>query len=173
MFLPGAPTSLSHKPITFHENKLASGWTQNRTKHFHYCKYWTGISPYFLNAIVMPSLSNYNTRSKMALDIPLRRANKGQKIMLFLGAKIWNMLNSNIKAVQLQPLSHTAWKKKFLKKCNSEQFYWFLLTVDFFFFRGTLIEIRTVLDLFYVIPAIFDLGIFFLFFFFGFCFWFS
>ena len=130
MFLPGAPTSLSHKPITFHENKLASGWTQNRTEHFHYCKYWTGISPYFLNAIVMPSLSNYNTRSKMALDIPLRRANKGQKIMLFLGAKIWNMLNSNIKAVQLsffhtQPEKRNSWKNAIVS--NFIDFCWQLI----------------------------------------------
>ena len=33
----------------------------------------------------------------MALDIQLCRTNKGQKIMLFLGPKIWNKLSSNIK----------------------------------------------------------------------------
>ena len=71
MFLSGAPTSLPHKPIPFHENKLASGWMQNRTMHLHYCKYWTVIAPYFLNVIFMPSLSKYDTRSQMALDIPL------------------------------------------------------------------------------------------------------
>ena len=34
----------------------------------------------------------------MALDIPLCRATKGQKSMLFLGAKIWNMLSSDLEA---------------------------------------------------------------------------
>ena len=46
----------------------------------------------------MPSLNNYNTRSQMALDIPLCRATKGQKSMSFLGAKTWNMLSSNLEA---------------------------------------------------------------------------
>ena len=66
--------------------------------HFHYRKYWTGIAPYCRNDIFMPSLNNYNTRSQIALDIPLCRTNKRQKSMSFLGAKIWNMLRSNIKA---------------------------------------------------------------------------
>ena len=35
----------------------------------------------------MPSLNNYNTRSQMALDIPLCRTIKGQKSMSFLDAK--------------------------------------------------------------------------------------
>ena len=144
--MSGAPTSRAHKPITFQENNLASGWTQIRTRHVHYCKFWTGIAPCCLNDIFVPSLNNYNTRSQIELDIPLCRVNKGQKSMSFLGAKTWNMLSSNIKAVLLQLLSRTAWKKKFLKKCIIEKFYWFLLTVDFFL-RGTLMEIRTVLDL--------------------------
>ena len=36
----------------------------------------------------------------MALDIPLCRTNKGQKSMLFLGPKIWNKVNSNIKTAE-------------------------------------------------------------------------
>ena len=114
----------------------------------------------------MPSLSNYNTRSKMALDIPLCRANKGQKSMLFLGAKIWNMLSSNMKAVQLQLLSHTAWKKKFLKKCNSEQFYWFLLTVDFFFLQENPNRNKNRFRYFLCHPCLFRSRNFFFFFFF-------
>ena len=165
LFLSGVPTSRSRKPITFQENKLTSGWTQNKSMHVCYCKFWTGIAPCCLNDIFMPSLNNYNTKSQTELHIPLCRINKGQKSMSFLGAKIWNMLSSNIKAVPLQLLSRTAWKKRFLKKCIIEKFYWFLLTVDFFIFRGTLMEIRTVLDLFYVIPAIFDLEVFFALFF--------
>ena len=66
--------------------------------HFHYCKYWTVIAPHCLNDIFMTSINNCNTRSHMALYIPLCRTNKGQKSMSFLGAKIWNMLSSNIQA---------------------------------------------------------------------------
>ena len=47
--------------------------------------------------MITPSLSNYNTRSQMALHIPLCRTNKGQKSMSFLDPKISNKLNSNIK----------------------------------------------------------------------------
>ena len=68
--------------------------------YLHYRKYWKGISPYCLYGIFMLSLNNYNTRSQMTLDIPLCRTNKGQKSMLFLGPKIWNVLSSNIKAAK-------------------------------------------------------------------------
>ena len=45
----------------------------------------------------MSSLKNQNTRSQMALNIPLCRTIKGQKSMPFLGRKIWNKLSSNMK----------------------------------------------------------------------------
>ena len=116
MFLFGAPNLWSYKPMTIQENKLASGWTQSRTMHFHYCKYSTGIAPYCLNNIFMPSLNNYNTRSQMALDIPLCRTSKRQKSMSFLGTKIWNMLSWNIKAAPTtasfthSPKKRNSWK---------------------------------------------------------------
>ena len=44
-------------------------------------KYWRGIAPSHLNDMFMPSLNNYNTRSQMALDIPLCRTIKRQKSM--------------------------------------------------------------------------------------------
>ena len=85
---------------------------------------------------------------------------------------------------QLPPhlLSCTVWKKKFLVKCKSEQFYLFflllVLSLLFFFFnilkvnfftiflcahtsRGTLMEIRIVLNILQVILAIFDLEVYF------------
>ena len=74
------------------------------------------------------------------------------------------------KQPQLQLPSRRVCKKKFLKNCCSEKFHEFLLTVDCFFFyyilcvhisRWTLMEIKTVLDLFYVISTILDLEIFF------------
>ena len=46
----------------------------------------------------MPSLNSCNTRSPLALDIPLCGTIKPQTSMSFLGLKIWNKLNSNIKA---------------------------------------------------------------------------
>ena len=49
--------------------------------------------------MLMPSLNTYNTRSQMALDIPLCRTNKGRNSMSFLGPNIWNKLSSDIKAL--------------------------------------------------------------------------
>ena len=138
-------------------------------------KYWKGIAPSYLNGMFMPSLNNYNTRSQMALDTPLCRTIKEQKSMSFLGPKIWNKLSSSIKAAATTASLTHRLKKKFLVNCKSENIYWFFclfiylffylsiylfiyfLTVDYFFFtkflcvhtsRGTLMEIRTVLDLF-------------------------
>ena len=55
----------------------------------------------------MPSPNNYNSRSQVALDIPLWRTNKGQKYMSFSGPKIWNKLSSNIKtAATTASLTH-------------------------------------------------------------------
>ena len=89
---------------------------QSRTMHFYYCKYWTGIAPYYLNDNFMPSLNNYNTRSQMALDIPLCRTNKGLKSMSFLGAKIWNMSSSDIKAAATTASFMHSLKKEILEK---------------------------------------------------------
>ena len=60
-------------------------------------KYWKIIAPSYLNDMLMSSLNNYNTRSQMALGIPVCRTNKGQKSILFLGTKIWNKVSLNIK----------------------------------------------------------------------------
>ena len=52
----------------------------------------------------------------MALDIPFCRTNKGHKSMSFLGAKIWNMLCSNMKAAATTaPFTHSL-KKEILEK---------------------------------------------------------
>ena len=50
-------------------------------------KYWNQLAPSHLNDIFTPSLNRYNTRSQMALDIPLRKAALGQKIYRFLDLK--------------------------------------------------------------------------------------
>ena len=61
-------------------------------------KYWKRIAPCYLNGRFVLFLFTYSTRSQITLDILFCRTNKGQKSMSFLGPKIWNWLNSNIKA---------------------------------------------------------------------------
>ena len=50
-------------------------------------KYWNQLAPSYFNDIFTPSLNRYNTRSLMALDIPLRKTALGQKIYRFLDLK--------------------------------------------------------------------------------------
>ena len=118
----------------------------------------------------MPSLNNYNSRSQMTSDIPLCRTNKGQKSMSFLGPRILIMLNSNINAAATTASFTHSLKKEIIEK--RQQLVTELIFADswFFFFRGTLVETKTVLDLSQVILAIFDLEFFLFFFFFAFCF---
>ena len=64
----------------------------------------------------MPSLNNYNTRSQMALDIPLCRTIIGQKSMSFLVPKIWNKISLNIKTTATtSPFMHCL-KKEIIGK---------------------------------------------------------
>ena len=79
-------------------------------------KYWKGISPSYLNDMFMPSLTNYNTRSQMGLDIPLCRTTNGQKSMSFLGPKVWNKVNSNIKTAATTSSFTHRFKKEILSK---------------------------------------------------------
>ena len=46
----------------------------------------------------MPLSNNCNTRSQMALNIPVCRTIRGQKSMWFLGPNIWNKVSLTIKA---------------------------------------------------------------------------
>ena len=55
-------------------------------------------STFLLNNMFIPSPDNCNTRSLMALDIPLCRTNKEHKRMSFLGSKIFNNVSTNVKA---------------------------------------------------------------------------
>ena len=48
--------------------------------------------------------------------IPLSRINKGQKSMSILGAKIWNMLSSNIKAAATTASFTHSLKKEIIEK---------------------------------------------------------
>ena len=116
-FLLGAPTLCHINPSHFGKiNWLLVEHRVELCTSTAAFKYWKGIAPSYLNDMFMPSLNNYNTRSQMALDIPLCRTNKGQKSMSFLGPKIWNKVSSNIKtAATTSSFTHRL-KKEILSK---------------------------------------------------------
>ena len=61
--------------------------------------YWKGTSPLYVNELFVPSRNMYNTRSHMALEIPLKKSNLGQKSISFIGPSIWNKLCNNLKVL--------------------------------------------------------------------------
>ena len=61
-----------------------------------------------------PSLCRYSKRSQMALDIPLRKKNTGQKSLSFLGLKIWSKIGLSIKNVRTSSSFMHAIKKNIL-----------------------------------------------------------
>ena len=63
-------------------------------------KYWNQLAPSYFNDIFTPSLNRYNTRSQMALAIPLRKTALGQKNISFLGPKIWSKISNDLKVVK-------------------------------------------------------------------------
>ena len=77
-------------------------------------KYWNQLTPSYFNEIFTPSFNRYNTRSQIALDIPLRKTVLGQKSILFLGPKIWSKINNNLKAVLMTNSLTHALKKEML-----------------------------------------------------------
>ena len=100
-------------------------------------KCWKGIAPSYLNDMFMPSLNNYNTRSQMALDIPLCRKIKRQKTMSFLGPKIWNKISSNITTAATTSSFMYRLKKEILSKlqeCNQLQLIFFVIIITIIFF---------------------------------------
>ena len=77
-------------------------------------KYWNGIVPGYIHEMLQPSLCRYSTRSQMALDIPLRKINTGQKSLSLLGPKIRSKINPSIKNVKTSSSFMQALKKKIL-----------------------------------------------------------
>ena len=63
-------------------------------------KYWNGIVPAYTYEMFKPSLCRYSTSSLMALDVPLRKTNTGQKSLSSLGSKIWSKIGPSIKNVK-------------------------------------------------------------------------
>ena len=98
-------------------------------------KYWKGIAPFYLNDMVISSLNNYNTRSQMALDIPLCRTNKGQRNMSFDGPKICNKVSSNIKTAATTSSFMHCLKKEILRKLQESAILLiFFITITIIFF---------------------------------------
>ena len=60
--------------------------------------YWNGIEPGNVHEMCKPSLGRYSTRSQMALGIPLRKTNTGQKSLSFLRPNIWSKIGPSIRA---------------------------------------------------------------------------
>ena len=77
-------------------------------------KYWNGIVPGHLYEMFMPSLYRCSTRLQVALDIPLRKTNTGQKSLSFLGPKIWSKIGPSIKNVRTSSSFMHAIKKNIL-----------------------------------------------------------
>ena len=77
-------------------------------------KYWNGIVPGYIHEMFKPSLCRYSTRSQMALDIPLRKTNTGQKSLSFLGPKIWSKIGPSIQNVRTSSSFMHAIKKNIL-----------------------------------------------------------
>ena len=79
-------------------------------------KYWKGTTPSYFNELFVPSPNRYNTRLQMALDIPLRKSNIGQKNLSFLGPSVWNKLPSNLKKMNTTNSFTHGYKKMILNE---------------------------------------------------------
>ena len=64
-------------------------------------RFWNQLTPSYFEDIFTPSFNKYNTRSQMALDIPLRKTTMGQKSISSLGPKVWSKTNNSLKAVKI------------------------------------------------------------------------
>ena len=64
--------------------------------------YWKGTSPFHVNKLFVLSRNMYKTRSHMALEIPLRKSNLGQKSISLMGISIWNKLSNDLKILDTE-----------------------------------------------------------------------
>ena len=74
-----------------------------------------GTSPFYVNELLVPSRNIFKARSHMALEIPLRKSNLGQKSISFMGPSIWNKSSSGLK-----PLNTATWFNRNYKKLVSQ-----------------------------------------------------
>ena len=121
-------------------------------------KYWER-TPSYLSNLFMLSLSNCSTRLQMALDIPFRRTNKGQK-KVFLDPKIWNKFKNknscNYCFFHAWFEKRNSWGitivNKFIDFVDHKLFS-FTIFLCFCTSRETLMEIRNILELCLVHPC--------------------
>ena len=78
-------------------------------------KFWNQLTPFYFEDIFTPTFNKYNTRSQVALDIPLRKATIRQKSISFLGPKVLSKTNSSLKAVRTTATFTHALKKHVLE----------------------------------------------------------
>ena len=79
-------------------------------------KYWKGTSPFYVNEMFAPYRNIYKTRSVMALEIPLRKSNLGQKSISFMGSPILIILRNDLKILSTATSSTLNYKKLVLKE---------------------------------------------------------
>ena len=72
------------------------------------------LVPGYIHEMFKASLCRYSIRSQMALDIPLRRTNTGQKSLSFLVPKMWSEIGPSIKNVRTSSSFMYATKKNIL-----------------------------------------------------------
>ena len=70
----------------------------------------------YINELFLPSTNIYKTRSHMALEIPLRKSNLGQKSISFMGPSIWNKLSNDLKILNTATFFTLNYKKLDLQK---------------------------------------------------------
>ena len=94
-------------------------------------KYWDGIVPGYIHEMFKPSLGRYCSRSQIALDIPLRTTNTGQKTLSFLGLKIWSKIKPSIKNIRTSySFMYMLLRKIFYFICKTNSSYYYLLMID-------------------------------------------
>ena len=69
--------------------------------------------PSYVYIMLQHSFNNYNIRSQVALDIPLRKVNAGQKQAW---VEIWTKISHNMKNVKAKSPFKRTLKKKILSK---------------------------------------------------------
>ena len=74
-----------------------------------------GTSPFYVNELFVPSKAIYKTRSHMALEIPLRKSNLGQKNISIIRPSIWNKLSNDLN-ILITVISFTHNYKKLVLK---------------------------------------------------------
>ena len=94
-------------------------------------KWYVYLSVYLYD-IFTPSLKIFNTGLQIALDIPLCRIIKGQK-MSFFETKIWNKFSSNVKTVATTTSFTHHLKKEILSKLQGWVILWIFLIVIYLF----------------------------------------